>query len=62
MEENARFKERSGIALLGYLISHDAHHRGQIVLALKQSGVQMPEFMKFGIWAHWSKPQAGILE
>jgi hypothetical protein len=32
------------------------------VLALKQSGVQMPEFMKFGIWAHWSKPQAGILE
>jgi uncharacterized damage-inducible protein DinB len=62
VEENARFKERSGLALLGYLIAHDAHHRGQIVLALKQSGVSMPDFMKFGIWAHWSKPQAGILE
>jgi uncharacterized damage-inducible protein DinB len=61
-EDGTRTKGRSGMVLLGFLISHDSHHRGQIVLALKQSGVRTPELVKFGIWAHWFKPEAGILD
>ena len=56
VEEHARIKDRTGLALLGYLISHDSHHRGQILLALKQSGVRAPDLAKFGIWMHWFRP------
>ncbi len=56
VETRERLKHRGGLALVGYLIAHDSHHRGQILLALKQSGVRMPEEAKFGIWQHWFKP------
>ncbi|MCB0571615.1 MAG: hypothetical protein KDC66_17715 [Phaeodactylibacter sp.] len=47
---------RNGLVpMLGYYISHEAHHRGNILLTMKQSGFRIPDALRWlpGEW--WVK-------
>jgi uncharacterized damage-inducible protein DinB len=38
------------VAFVGYLIAHDAHHRGQIAMLARQLGHPIPAKTGFGVW------------
>ncbi|HVX49757.1 MAG TPA: DinB family protein [Chitinophagaceae bacterium] len=42
-------------AFLGYFISHESHHRGQIMLCLKQSGHKVDQKVQYGLWEWGSR-------
>lgn len=42
------------IPFVSYLISHESHHRGNILLTLKQNGYKLPDALKWGLW-EWNK-------
>jgi uncharacterized damage-inducible protein DinB len=41
-------------AMLAYMLSHDAHHRGQVCLLAHQLGLRLPVKAAYGIW-NWEK-------
>jgi uncharacterized damage-inducible protein DinB len=42
-------------AFVGYLIAHDAHHRGQIAMLARQLGHPLPQKAMFGMWEWGSR-------
>jgi len=50
LQRNEKNWPMSPVRFMAYLISHESHTRGQIILALKQSGHPAPPQVAFGIW------------
>ena len=39
-----------------YIVAHDSHHRGSIMLALKQNGIKIPDKVSLdGLWYTWMR-------
>jgi len=43
------------VGFVGYLISHDAHHRGQITMLARQAGHPVSQKVMFGMWEWGSR-------
>lgn len=41
-------------SFMTYLVSHEAHHRGQIIFTLKASGIRIGKDKLFALW-NWNK-------
>ncbi len=56
IKKNGEIKgfKRGVVPLLGYFISHEGRHRGNILLTLKNCGFKIPDELKYGIW-EWNK-------
>ncbi len=52
LESDGRVKGfRPDVAgFFGYLIAHDAHHRGQVCMLARQVGHPLPQKAMFGMW------------
>src|ERR1700691_2620598 len=44
----------AGVEMLCYMLSHEAHHRGQVCMLAHQLGFSLPAAVGSGIW-HWEK-------
>jgi uncharacterized damage-inducible protein DinB len=55
-DEDGKIKgfKKGILPLLGYFISHESHHRGNMHLVLKQFGEKIPDSVKWGLW-DWGK-------
>lgn len=56
-EEAGKVKSWKGgpVTFLGYLLAHEAHHRGLINVSLRLSGTKIPDEIVYGIWQSWNK-------
>ena len=46
------------VGFFGYLVAHDAHHRGQIAMLARQVGHPLPQSAMFGMWEWGSRGKA----
>ena len=54
-EGQIRGFNRGVITMLGYFISHESHHRGNIVLTLKECGHPIPQKVRDALWGMWNQ-------
>jgi uncharacterized damage-inducible protein DinB len=55
-DNNGKLKgfKKGLVPFLGYFISHESHHRGNILLTLKLCGEKIPDAVKWNLW-EWNK-------
>lgn len=53
-EKGARAFKRGLVPYLAYLVAHESHHRGNILLTLKQCGHAVDSTTRYAIW-DWDK-------
>jgi uncharacterized damage-inducible protein DinB len=46
--------KRGVVPMIGYYITHEAHHKGHALLTMKTCGIPIPDSLKWGIW-EWNK-------
>ncbi len=44
----------AGAAMFAYMLTHDAHHRGQVCMLAHQIGFPLPQKAAYGVWV-WEK-------
>jgi len=54
MDGKPKGGKRGPVNFFAYVIAHEAHHRGQIILHLKYAKVTLPKETGYGIW-EWDK-------
>jgi hypothetical protein len=56
-EPSGRIKgfKPNAAAFLGYMISHESHHRGMIEIGLRQAGLPVSDKVSFGLWEWGSR-------
>jgi uncharacterized damage-inducible protein DinB len=52
-EQKLKLFRQEPLRWLGYMVSHESHHRGQVVLTLKANGVRLPDDVLRRIWGDW---------
>ena len=43
-----------GVEMLCYMLAHEAHHRGQVLMLAHQLGLPLPKAVGYGLW-NWDK-------
>jgi uncharacterized damage-inducible protein DinB len=49
-EGNIKSFKPDAVSFFGYLVAHDAHHRGQITMLARQLGHPVSQSVMFGMW------------
>jgi len=48
--KGVRLPKRGAVQFLAYFVAHESHHRGNILLTLKQCGHALPQEERYAIW------------